>query len=102
MSGAIHKTAFVFAGGGSLGAVQVGMLRELLRHGLNADFVVGSSVGALNAAYFAAAPNSAGVDNLERIWCGLRRSDVFPVTLRSLLRFVGGRDHLIDSSNLRT
>jgi NTE family protein len=101
MSGATYKTAFVFAGGGSLGAVQVGMLRELLRHGLNADFVVGSSVGALNAAYFAAAPNSTGADKLEGIWCGLRRSDIFPVTLRSLLRFVGGQDHLIDSSNLR-
>jgi len=34
MSGASQKTAFVFAGGGSLGAVQVGMLRELMRHGL--------------------------------------------------------------------
>ena len=30
MSGATQKTAFVFAGGGSLGAVQVGMLRELI------------------------------------------------------------------------
>ena len=63
MSGTAHRTAFVFAGGGSLGAVQVGMLRELMRYGLDADFVVGSSVGALNAAYFAAAPNAAGVEN---------------------------------------
>jgi len=101
MSGTTHKTAFVFAGGGSLGAVQVGMLRELMRHGLNADFVVGSSVGALNAAYFAAEPNAAGVDKLERIWCGLQRHDVFPVTLRSLLRVFRGEDHLIDPSNLR-
>jgi NTE family protein len=52
----VAKTAFVFAGGGSLGAIQVGMLRELTRHGLQADFVVGSSVGALNAAYFAGSP----------------------------------------------
>jgi NTE family protein len=28
------KTAFVFAGGGSLGAVQVGMLRELMSRGV--------------------------------------------------------------------
>ena len=55
---ATAKTAFVFAGGGSLGAVQVGMLRELTRHGLRPDFVVGSSVGALNAAYFAGAPGT--------------------------------------------
>jgi NTE family protein len=101
MSGTAHRTAFVFAGGGSLGAVQVGMLRELMRYGLDADFVVGSSVGALNAAYFAAAPNAAGVEKLACVWCSLRRHDVFPVTLRSLLRFVGGQDHLIDPSNLR-
>ena len=84
MPGATQRTAFVFAGGGSLGAVQVGMLRELVRRGVDADFVVGSSVGALNAAYFASAPNATGVDKLERIWCGLRRRDVFPVTVRSL------------------
>jgi NTE family protein len=101
MSGTAHRTAFVFAGGGSLGAVQVGMLRELMRYGLDADFVVGSSVGALNTAYFAAAPNAAGVEKLACVWCSLRRHDVFPVTLRSLLRFVGGQDHLIDPSNLR-
>lgn len=101
MSGTAHRTAFVFAGGGSLGAVQVGMLRELMRYGLDADFVVGSSVGALNAAYFAAAPNAAGVEKLACVWCSLRRHDVFPVTLRSLLRFVGGQDHLIDPSNLK-
>jgi len=101
MSDAAQRTAFVFAGGGSLGAIQVGMLRELMRHGLNADFVVGSSVGALNAAYYAGAPNAAGVDKLGRIWCGLQRNDVFPVTLRGLLRFASGEGHLIDPSNLR-
>ena len=36
----LKKTAFVFAGGGSLGAVQVGILHELMRSGVGADFVV--------------------------------------------------------------
>lgn len=96
-----QKTAFVFAGGGSLGAVQVGMLRELTRRGLSADFVVGSSVGAINASYFASAPNPAGIEKLEEIWRGLRRHDVFPVTLRSVLGLLGRPDNLIDPSNLR-
>ena len=87
------KTAFVFAGGGSLGAVQVGMLRALMHAGVSADFVVGSSVGAMNAAYFAGAPNAAGVDKLEKIWRGLRRHDVFPLSLRSVLGFMGGADN---------
>ena len=42
------------------------------------------------------------MESLEHIWCGLRRNDVFPVTLRSLLRFAGGEGHLIDPSNLRS
>jgi NTE family protein len=101
MPDAAQMTAFVFAGGGSLGAVQVGMLRELIHAGVSADLVVGSSVGAMNAAYFAGAPSAAGVDKLEKVWRGLRRHDVFPVTFRSVLGFMGGADHLIDSSNLR-
>jgi NTE family protein len=96
-----RKTAFVFAGGGSLGAIQVGMLRELLNAGVQADLVVGSSVGALNATYFASAPSSAGVEKLEGIWRGLRRRDVFPITIRSMLGVIGGADNLIDPSNLR-
>jgi NTE family protein len=44
-----RKTAFVFVGGGSLGAVQVGMLDVLLSAGMEPDFLVGASVGALNA-----------------------------------------------------
>ena len=46
------RTAFVFSGGGSLGAIQVGMLRVLLSYGLKPDFVVGASVGAINAELF--------------------------------------------------
>jgi predicted acylesterase/phospholipase RssA len=37
-----------FAGGGSLGAVEVGMLRALVEHGEKADFIVGASAGAIN------------------------------------------------------
>ena len=36
------KTAYVLAGGGSLGAVQVGMLKALAAHGLRPDFIVGA------------------------------------------------------------
>ena len=70
------KTALV-AGGGSFGSVQVGMLRALVEHGIAADMVVGSSVGAMNAAYYAGMPTAAGVEELTAIWRSLRRQDVF-------------------------
>ena len=73
-------TAFVLSGGGSLGAVQVGMLQALAARGIEPDVLIGTSAGALNAAYVAghgAAP--AALDGLETIWSRLRRRDVFPI-----------------------
>ena len=46
-------TAFVRSGGGSLGAVQVGILRALSEHCIVPDLLVGTSAGALNAAFVA-------------------------------------------------
>src|SRR5258705_10014328 len=89
------KTAFVFAGGGSFGAIQVGMMHSLAAHGISADMVVGSSVGALNGAYYAGDPTLEGVLRLETIWRGLHRHDVFPITWRTLLGFIWRRDFLI-------
>ena len=96
-----ERTAFVFAGGGSLGAVQVGMLHELMLAQVRPDFVVGSSVGAINAAYFAASPDLECVERLENLWMGLTRRDVFPFTLGSALRMLRGGENLIDPSRLR-
>ncbi|MGO4736197.1 patatin-like phospholipase family protein [Bosea sp. 2KB_26] len=93
-------TAFVLAGGGSFGAIQVGMLRSLASRGIAADMVVGSSVGALNGAYYAGNPALEGVQRLEAIWRGLRRRDVFPLSWRTMLGFLSRRDFLIASDAL--
>lgn len=96
------RTAFVFAGGGSLGAVEVGMLKALVEAGVKADLVAGSSVGAINAAYFAATPDNRGAEGLERIWRGLRSSDIFPVSAwRGLLSLTGYASSFVDPSGLR-
>jgi NTE family protein len=95
------KTAFVFSGGGSLGAIQVGMLRTLLAAGIAPDFVVGASVGAINASYFACVPTRDGVAALERIWIGLRRSDIFPFTLANAIGLFRHPGNLVDPRGLR-
>ena len=96
------RTAFVMAGGGSLGAVQVGMLKALVRGSVLPDFVVGASVGAINSAYFACAPNADGIARLERIWRRMRTRDVFPFSpFDSLLAILGRRDHLVSSARLQ-
>jgi hypothetical protein len=55
------RTAFVLAGGASLEALQAGMLRALYERGITPDFLVGTSAGALNAAYVASRPQTMPV-----------------------------------------
>ncbi|VVO25046.1 patatin-like phospholipase family protein [Pseudomonas fluorescens] len=96
------KTALVLAGGGSLGAVQVGMLRALLEAGVAFDLVIGASVGAINGAYFAARPTAEGVAELADFWRGLRKADVFPVSLTdTLAAILRRRGYLLQSSALQ-
>lgn len=100
-NGSRPLTAFVFAGGGSLGSIQVGMLRVLATHGLAPDMVVGSSVGAINAAFYAGYPALQGVSQLENIWRSLRRQDVFPIAWRRLIGFARQSNYLVASDGMR-
>jgi NTE family protein len=96
------KTAFVFAGGGSLGAVQVGMLKAVSSEGITADFLVGASVGAINAAFFASDPSMQGALRLEKIWKGIKRQDVFQVSpLAGALSFLSRRNHICSEKPLK-
>jgi NTE family protein len=65
------KVAFVLAGGGSRGAVQVGMVRCLQEQGVKPDIVTGVSIGALNGFYVA--QNKLGA--LERHWRSIKTND---------------------------
>ena len=87
-------TAFVLSGGGSLGAVQVGMLQALSERDVHPDLLIGTSVGAINAAYVAGhGTGTQALDDLAAIWRGLRRKDVFPVNpLRHVLSPSPARD----------
>ncbi len=96
------KTAFVFAGGGSLGAVQVGMLKAVAAAGIEADFLVGASVGAINVAFFASDPTLKGTIRLENIWKGIRRQDVFQLSpLGGALSFLSWRNHICSDKPLK-
>jgi NTE family protein len=61
----------VLSGGGSMGALQAGILQVLVRQGLRPGRIVGTSVGALNGAYLAFYPTVEGADRLVGIWRGL-------------------------------
>jgi NTE family protein len=79
------------------------MLKALDQARITPDFVVGASVGAINAAYYAASPDADGIARLERIWRGLRSVDIFPFSmLGTAMCLVGRRDHLAFPHRLRT
>ena len=96
-------TAFVLSGGVALGALQVGMLRALYERGIAPDLLVGTSAGALNAAFVASRPQTPATANeLARLWRGLHREDIFPVSMRALVGGLRGlRDHLVPDRELR-
>lgn len=96
-------TVFALAGGGNLGASQVGMLYALLEAGITPDAVVGTSVGALNGAFLVGHCDLEGVEELADLWASLRRRDVFPISVRDIARgIVGRRNHLFEPIALRT
>lgn len=99
------REAVVLSGGGSLGAVQVGVLRALFESGVRPDLLVGCSVGALNAAFLAVDPTQARAQELEQVWRRLDRKDVFGPARRlatqALQLAVRKQDHLYESHALR-
>lgn len=96
-------TAFVLSGGGSLGAVQVGMLQALAERGISPDLLVGTSAGAINATFVAGHGTSQpSLDILAALWADLRRRDVFPLSPgRHLLALLGRRESMFCSTGLR-
>ena len=95
--------AFVLAGGGSLAATHVGMLRALTESGIQPDLIVGTSAGAINAFQFATDPTEDGLNRLRDLWHGLRRKDVFPISARDIVAgLIGKRDGFVSPDRLRS
>ena len=96
-------TAFVLAGGAALGAMQAGMIHALYERGIAPDLLIGTSAGALNAAFLASRPATvATAQELAAVWRWLRRSDILPLRPATLLSGLAGRrDHLIPDHALR-
>jgi NTE family protein len=77
------------------------MLKALREVGIRPDFLVGSSVGAVNAAWLSAADPDGGIEGLADVWRSLRRKDVFPLRPPyGLAGFLGLRPSLFNSSGL--
>jgi NTE family protein len=63
-----ERIALLLQGGGALGAYQAGVYEALAEAGLHPDWVIGISIGAINAALIAGNPREARVARLREFW----------------------------------
>ncbi len=86
------KLAFVLSGGGARGALQVGALYALLETGIQPDFMIGASIGAVNSAFLAMNGFSKeSLDQLSAAWRNAGASDLLPanyvwLTVRAMFK----------------
>ncbi|MBX3054054.1 MAG: patatin-like phospholipase family protein [Caldilineaceae bacterium] len=94
--------AIALTGGGNRGPLQVGALQALFAHGIWPDLVVGTSAGALNAAYLAADGTPAATDRLADVWRSVDFKTVYAGNYLQLgWRFLRGDDSLFASDKMR-
>src|SRR5271169_1279491 len=79
-SGAVRKApalpgqvVVVFQGGGALGAYQGGVYQALHEAGIEPNWVIGTSIGAINAAIIAGNDFDKRLDRLRAFWDRMER-----------------------------
>ncbi|MFZ2109790.1 MAG: patatin-like phospholipase family protein [Roseiarcus sp.] len=65
---ASRQTILVFQGGGALGAYQVGVYQALHEAGVEPDWVIGTSIGAINASLIAGNRREDRLDQMNAFW----------------------------------
>ena len=63
-----RQTVLVLQGGGALGAYQAGVYHALHEHGIEPDWIIGTSIGAINASIIAGNPVSERLEKLKEFW----------------------------------
>lgn len=59
----------VLSGGNALGAFEAGVYQALHEQGLEPDWIVGASIGAINGALIAGSARQRRLDTLREFWC---------------------------------
>ena len=63
-----QRIVLVLQGGGALGAYQAGVYEALHEHDLSPDWIVGTSIGAINAAIIAGNHRDCRIERLREFW----------------------------------
>jgi len=70
-----RQVVLVFQGGGALGAYQAGAYQALHESGIEPDWIIGTSIGAINASLIAGNEPDNRVERLEEFWRRMRRKE---------------------------
>jgi NTE family protein len=68
------QVVLVLQGGGALGAYQVGVYEAMHEAGIEPDWVIGTSIGAINAALIAGNPPERRIERLNEFWGQMEQS----------------------------
>jgi NTE family protein len=69
------QVVLVLQGGGALGAYQVGVYEALHEAGIEPDWIIGTSIGAINAAIIAGNKREDRLAKLQEFWKRVERAD---------------------------
>jgi NTE family protein len=70
-----RQTVLVFQGGGALGAYQAGVYQALHEGGVEPDWIIGTSIGAINASLIAGNEPAERLERLEEFWRRMKRKE---------------------------
>jgi len=71
------QVVLVLQGGGALGSYQVGVYQALQEAGIEPDWIIGTSIGAINAALIAGNEPQARLPRLREFWKRMEQSPVW-------------------------
>ena len=80
----LGQTVLVLQGGGALGAYQIGVYQALEEAGIEPDWVIGTSIGAINAALIAGSAPGERLDKLREFWRRVEHGQIFDGPMASL------------------
>src|SRR5260370_16311213 len=72
-----EQVVLVLQGGGALGAYQAGVYQALMEGGIEPDWVIGTSIGAINGAIIAGNEPDKRVERLREFWQGMAKGRPF-------------------------
>ncbi|MBO9711690.1 DUF3734 domain-containing protein [Sphingomonas sp.] len=86
----LGQQVLVLQGGGALGAYQVGVYQALHEAGIEPDWVIGTSIGAINAAIIAGNAKADRMDRLREFWKRVEHGhwfdEMLPTALSTMMR----------------